>query len=277
MTEWTEGNIHVDDTAIHYHRTGGAGPPLLLLHGITDKGLCWTRVARDLADSYDVVMTDARGHGSSSRISDAFSIDTLANDAAAVIRALDLRRPAVFGHSMGAITAAVLAATHPDLVRAIVLEDPPIGDNLPVPTSDSQVWQSRWQALEVVRSLPRQERLVRAAADNPGWSEEEIVPWSDSKVEFDPAILQHAAMFRAVPWRDVLARIVCPVLLITGDPPCGAIVAPDVAEEASRLWQRGEVAHIPGAGHSIHRDRYDETMEEVRRFLASGAEAGIAS
>src|SRR5689334_12675033 len=128
MTEWKEGQINANGITIHYYRSGGdKKPSILLLHGITDSGQCWPRVAVDLEGSYDTIMTDARGHGHSSA-STEFSTALLADDAAAVIRALGLEKPYVWGHSMGAITAATLAATYPDLVRSVVLEDPPLRD-----------------------------------------------------------------------------------------------------------------------------------------------------
>src|SRR5438094_9163294 len=129
MTAWSEGNVQANGITIHYHRTGGGNKPsILLLHGVTDSGLCWSRVAHDLEGSYDVVMTDARGHGRSGGIATGFSTTILADDAAAAIRALGLEKPYLFGHSMGARTAATVAANYPDLVRAIVLEDPPLTD-----------------------------------------------------------------------------------------------------------------------------------------------------
>jgi N-formylmaleamate deformylase len=264
MAGWIEGKVTANGIGIHYRRTGGTGrPPILLLHGVTDNGPCWTRVARDLEGTYDVVMTDARGHGQSERIAGAFSIDLLAEDAAAVIRELGLEWPIVFGHSMGAITAAVLAADHLDLVRAIILEDPPIGDHLPPP--DTGAAKFEWFA--DLKTLPREERLARAFREQPGWAEEEIIPWSDSKVEFDIEVYRNLSAFRRVHWRDVLARIACPVLLLSGDAERGALVTPDVANEAGRLAKNLEGVRISGAGHCVHRDRYVESMQQVCGFL----------
>ena len=98
---------------------------------------------------------------------------------------------------------------------------------------------------------------------------EEIIPWADSKAEFNIDILEPAlaAFPNAAPWREIISRIECPILLITGDPELHAIVTPDVAQEATRLWKHGEMVHISGAGHNIHRDRYDETMAEFWAFL----------
>jgi N-formylmaleamate deformylase len=105
MAEWLEGEVYANGINIHYYRSDGSNKPsILLLHGITDSGQCWSRVAHDLEGSYDVIMTDARGHGRSGDIATGFSTTILADDAAAVIRALGLEKPYLFGHSMGART-----------------------------------------------------------------------------------------------------------------------------------------------------------------------------
>jgi N-formylmaleamate deformylase len=279
MTTWHEGNVQANAINIHYHRTGGNNKPyILLLHGITDSGLCWSRVAHDLEDSYDVIMTDACGHGHSGAFATAFSIALLADDAAAVIRALHLEKPSVFGHSMGAITAATLAAANPDLVRTVVLEDPPLMDKQLFQTNvDKALFQTGgeqqdqygWQWLFELRALPREERIARGFALNPKWAEEEIIPWADSKAELNIDILKpaFATVSNAAPWREVMSRIECPILLLTGDPELHAIVTLETAQEAAQLWKHGEVVHISSAGHNIHRDRYDETMAAVRAFL----------
>jgi pimeloyl-ACP methyl ester carboxylesterase len=278
MTAWSEGNVQANGITIHYYRTGDKNKPsILLLHGITDSGLCWSRVAADLEGSYDVIMTDARGHGHSGISAADVSIALLADDAAAVIRALGLQKPYLFGHSMGAITAATVAANYPDLVRAVVLEDPPLLDKPPsqtdinkalLVTNEEQPAQFGWQWLFDLRTLPREERIARGFALNPTWPEEEIIPWADSKAEMNIAILEPAlAAVNNFRWREIMAGIECPILLITGDPELGASVTPETAQEAAHLWKQGEVVHIAGAGHNIRRDRYAEMMAAVKAFL----------
>src|SRR3546814_18746705 len=66
MTRWTTGICQTNGVKIHYARTGGAKPPLVLLHGLTGNGACWTPLARAFEHEYDVLMPDARGHGNSS-------------------------------------------------------------------------------------------------------------------------------------------------------------------------------------------------------------------
>jgi len=269
MSEWSEGFIQANDLNIHYHRTGGTGKPsLILLHGVMDNGLCWTPVARDLQASFDVIMPDARGHGLTGGPLENFSYTQLADDVVALINALSLERPSLFGHSMGAMTALAVAASNTDLVRAIVLEDPPLMDetasksdgNMPTP----EVLHA-FQNILSLRTMSPEERLIAARKINPNWDEVELGPWSDSKVEFDQSIFQHLQV--TFPWREQLPAITCPILLVTGDPASGAIVTPGVAHETASLWRQGEVIQIQDSGHCIHRDRYAETMPQIQDFL----------
>ena len=105
MDNWTAGIVTDGAVPIHYYRTGKGDKPLLLLsHGFTDNGLCWTRVTQSLEAEFDIVMVDARNHGESGRaIGDSAD---LADDLASVILNLKLGPARLMGHSMGAGTVA---------------------------------------------------------------------------------------------------------------------------------------------------------------------------
>lgn len=88
----------------------GAGPPLALVHGITEARALWDQIVAPLAERYRVIRVDLRGHGESSPASSG-ALAELAGDVAAVIAALALERPALVGHSLGgAVVTAVAAA-----------------------------------------------------------------------------------------------------------------------------------------------------------------------
>ena len=70
-------------------------------------------------------MVDARYHGRSDAPEQACDTAVMADDLAGAIAALGLRAPIILGHSMGAMTALILAARYPELPGAIALEDPP--------------------------------------------------------------------------------------------------------------------------------------------------------
>ena len=62
LAHWIQNDLLVNGVRLHYYRTGhGDKPPLVLVHGFSDNGLCWTPVARDLEAEYDVIMPDMRG------------------------------------------------------------------------------------------------------------------------------------------------------------------------------------------------------------------------
>jgi pimeloyl-ACP methyl ester carboxylesterase len=58
MNKWTSDYFVSHGTKLHYYRTGGARPPLVFIHGITDDGLCWMPTAELLAETHDVVMVE---------------------------------------------------------------------------------------------------------------------------------------------------------------------------------------------------------------------------
>ena len=88
MPEWFSGDVVANGLNIHYARTGGDKPALVLSHGATDSGLCWTRVARALEADYDVIMPDARGHGLSDAPPSGYASRDRAADLASLIDAL---------------------------------------------------------------------------------------------------------------------------------------------------------------------------------------------
>src|SRR5262245_51477237 len=160
---WQSASIETTkDIYIHYLRTGGAKPPVILLHGFQTAGITWLRTAQALA-GYDVIMPDFRGHGLSSSIEHGFSAELLTEDIATLIRTLKLDKVFVAGHSMGGEIAGRLAAAHPELVRAVILVDPALHPfNLPpVDLDNPPMWlQPMVNALRSLKTQPHEQRLL---------------------------------------------------------------------------------------------------------------------
>ncbi len=274
---WETGQVEVNGVRIAYTRTGGAKPPLVLAHGVTDSGLCWSPVAQELASEYDVIMVDARGHGKSDAPENGYGPAEQAGDLAGLIQGLGLQHPAILGHSMGAATTLVLAGTYPELPGAILLEDPP-GWWMPARQGDTSDQDRRSGMRDWMLGLKRKTReelIAEQRTQTPGWSEAELGPWADAKLQLNPNV---ASVFdsggpAAVDWETVMRRIACPALLITADPEQGAIVTEEAADALRALIPQLQVAHIPGAGHNIRRDQPDRFLEVVRGFLTEHAMA----
>ena len=101
-------------------RVGGAGPPLLLLHGNPQTHVMWHRVAPTLAEHFTVVATDLTGYGKSSKPPSTadhvhYSKRAMARDQVAVMRKLGHRRFMVAGHDRGARVGYRMALDSPEI------------------------------------------------------------------------------------------------------------------------------------------------------------------
>jgi haloacetate dehalogenase len=133
---FTIGPVDLGDVTLHV-RHGGAGPPVLLLHGHPRTGATWHAVAaRLVAAGHSVVVPDLRGYGRSSKPPTTadhtpYSKRAMAGDVVRLMRGLGHERFAVAGHDRGSYVALRLALDHPDAVERLVLLDCiPISEHL---------------------------------------------------------------------------------------------------------------------------------------------------
>jgi pimeloyl-ACP methyl ester carboxylesterase len=191
----------------------------------------------------------------------------MAEDLAGVIIQLGLSRPAVLGHSMGAATALMLAGMQPQLIRAVLLEDPPAWwVTSSRPESDTARWAWMRARMVELKRKTREELIAEQRAASPSWSDAELRPWADAKLRFSFYAIDGVGPGR-VDWPAVLRRIRCPALLITADPALEAIVSEEDAAALKALAPQLRIAHIPEAGHNIRREQFAQYMEIVHTFL----------
>ena len=117
--------VHIDDTTLYYERNGH-GPAMLFVHGMCGHADVWADQADRLSDRYTCVRYDRRGHTRSNRGDAPLSVARHADDAAALIRTLDLAPCLLVGSSSGAVIALDVARRHGDLLRGVVLSEPPL-------------------------------------------------------------------------------------------------------------------------------------------------------
>lgn len=266
QNQWIQNTITIDDgIEIFYTRTGGDKPKIVLAHGITDSGLCWHQLASDLEANYDVIMYDAYGHGKSTRINPEKRFD-LAEDLHDLILALDLGKPGVIGHSMGAASAANFAAKYPDMLSLLVLEDPPWSDRKP---DENQVKThlKEWKERNLSAKQKTVKQLIKLKKkESPNWEEAILEPWAQAKLDFDPAVFDHRPV-KQIDWRVQAKAISVPTLIITGDNALGAIVTPKMGVEAIQLFDEAEFGHISAAGHCVRYEQYQPYLTMLKLFL----------
>jgi len=147
-------------------RKGGAGRPLLLIHGHPQTHAIWHRVAQELAKSHTVVMTDLRGYGDSSKPEGApnhlnYSKRTMALDQIEVMRHFGFAEFDVLAHDRGARVAHRLALDHPKAVKRLVLLD--IAPTLAMyEKTSNQFARAYWHWFFLIQPSPLPERLIQA-------------------------------------------------------------------------------------------------------------------
>ncbi len=267
-TQWKQENILINNSPLHYYRTGqGEKEPIILVHGFSDNGLCWTPVARELEKKYDVIMPDMRSHGLSARIGEEESID-MVSDLVNLIQSLGLSHPIVVGHSMGAMIAFQVGVRYPNLAKAMVLEDPPW--LLPQQGNDNK---SEETMMDWARKLPSQsieELETINRKDHPTWSDEMIHLMSESKKQFDPTfvdMLLRSLKRNRSEWLSTVGTICFPLLIITGNSELGGIVTSEITTRIHELNPKIQIKNIPDVGHLIRFDKFNEFMSTLLAFL----------
>jgi pimeloyl-ACP methyl ester carboxylesterase len=112
--------VEANGAALYYEEQG-EGAPLILIHGGLASSAQWLPVVSELAETHRVITPDSRGHGRSSNPAGELSYALIADDIAALIAALGLRRPVVGGWSDGGQVALELGARHPGAASALIV------------------------------------------------------------------------------------------------------------------------------------------------------------
>ena len=261
MTTWISGACDTNGVNVHYLRTGGAKHPIVLLHGLTGNGACWTPLARLLEGELDVVMPDARGHGGSSAPHHGYRYDDHASDVLGLIQGLTLSAPVLLGHSMGGMTAAVVAGRKTGIIRGVILVDPTfLSPERQREVRDSDVADQHRRALGTQKS----ELVAQAQARHPRRSPEIVELLTEARLKtrmgaFDVLTPPNPE------YREVVKAIDVPSLLVIGD--SSPVVTLQMANELRSLNPRVRIEQVRDADHGLPFEQPERLGEVVTSFL----------
>ncbi|WCB93585.1 hypothetical protein DSM104299_02298 [Baekduia alba] len=122
MPPSTSQQIELHGHPVTYHRVG-AGPAVLLVHGITSSSRTWRTVMPALAEHYDVIAPDLLGHGRSAKPRGDYSLGAYASGLRDLLVALEVPSATVVGHSLGGGVAMQFAYQFPERVERLALVD----------------------------------------------------------------------------------------------------------------------------------------------------------
>lgn len=290
---WSDGYVYANGARLHYYRAvpQAGKPAMIMVHGVSDNGLSWTTLTKDLQDSYDIYMIDARAHGLSDPLSDSDAGDTMVKDLVAFIGAMKLERPILMGHSMGAAIVMRLGATYPDLPRAVIMLDPGLprpvataGQAAPAPVArpaaaaapatpaparrpGSVSLFGAPDLLVAQNNDPYDALLAACGRQNVMWDLVDCQYWALSKQQYHGPYsqTQMAAMRGLTPPADALPRITAPALILKAD------ATPEVRQgdlAAAAVMKTGKLVHIEGSNHNLHHDKRARTVELLKTFLS---------
>lgn len=264
------------------------GPPVVLLHGISSCAATYDFLVPEVP-AHRVLRLDFRGHGHSDRTPGHYAVDDYAGDAAAVIEQLVGGPAVVIGHSLGGITAAHLAQQHPDLVTAVLLEDPPLyfGDKATFDATPFAVVFpliraaiDQWHADGVDAASIAAALAVTPSMTGQGTMGDENQPdalaaFGTGFAALDTTVYDPVFNGEALGGYDVDRPIPVPGIVLQPDRELGAAFFDEHAAALAATSPAIEVVRIRGVGHLIHDSRTHRAtyVDEVRRFLDTHAPA----
>ncbi len=251
----TEHTLDTGTVSINYAEGPKSGPTLVLVHGITAHWQLFRPIVPTLAQRWHLVAMDLRGHGGSGHVPGRYGLLDYASDVMALICHLDDGPVVVIGHSLGAMTGIALASEHPDAVRALVLEDPPLGAFSGRPLGDRSL--RHFIAMrDLAQAKPPPDEMVRILTEREPGLDPEVVQWRARRLlQLDPDALTTIIENRAIDNFDLadrLRRVACPTLLLQGNPDRGGALSAAEASWAQSLLQRGTLVFMPDVGHGLH-------------------------
>ena len=275
---FTEATAEVNGVRLHYVR-GGAGEPLVLLHGWPQTWYEWHRLMPQLAEHYSVIAPDMRGFGDSAKPATGYDTRTLAEDIHQLVRHLGFDRIRLVGHDIGLMVAYAYAAAYPAEVQKLVLLDAPIPGIEP---TWSQVKASLWHfGFHATPGLPEQllagnERAYLSFFYSNFAGDHQTSQFTAAEVDefvrayaapgaLGPSLEPYRAFAASAAQNLVSARtkLPMPVLALGGEHTFGAHIVALVQAVATDV--RG--GSVPNAGHWLAEENPAYLLAQLLAFL----------
>jgi pimeloyl-ACP methyl ester carboxylesterase len=269
-----EQTFDTGEVALSYAEGAAAGPPLVLVHGITNRWQSWLPGLGDAALRWHIHAIDLRGHGRSGRAAGAYRGIDYAHDIVSLLGQRVAGPAAIVGHSLGAIAAIAAAAEAPEAVRAIVLEDPPLAPYRHQSMAERPE-HATFSALRDLIDAPGtvDELAARLAAHYPRMDAAGLRYRAASLRRVDPEVLAFALddtrRREGYDLDGLLRKIACPALLLVGNVALGGVLEDGDARHAAKLMSRCTVVPLSQCGHGIHRELPVVFWRHVLEFLES--------
>ena len=282
----------VDGLSLNLVDWGGAGPPLLLLHGYGHGAHLWDTFIPELIPHYHVLALDSRGHGRSDHDPEfRYHNAAVARDLEAVAEHLELKEAVVVGHSQGGLAAIRLAGRHPECVQRLVLAETAPDGSARSGTRDSlrllqPIYETEAEYAKILGELYPELRTeaVQSIAhhflktqDDGGFSprlDPRFLRGSSKKSAERRGGFDREAWARKEEGRfwHYLAKVACPTLVLRGEL---SPMLPEIAlhRMCDTIGSGSQARTLTGAGHALMLDNPDEFYDALNSFALDRAPA----
>ncbi len=246
-----------------------------MIHGFGEGSYVWDRVLPAIASRYDAIAPDLRGHGDSAWDAEArYDVQTHIEDVVHVIRALDLRRLVLVGHSMGGEIAVHVAAQCADRIAGLVIVDfgPSLNpEGIAMVRAEIEAANRVYSSVEEYASWLSKRRplIAKDVLLSLAQCALRAHPGEGFRLKVDPAITrsqcrQSNAASDAGLW-SLLSRMEWPVLVVRGAG--SAVLSRNVAERMIEIMPDARLETVPAAGHGVILDNPKGFEAAIRPFL----------
>jgi pimeloyl-ACP methyl ester carboxylesterase len=270
-----------DGVVFAYDDTGRGGrTPLVFLHGLSSARSTWAGFVKAFATEHRVLTLDHRGHGESAHAPGTYTLDHYGPDAAEFCERVVGEPAVLIGHSLGGVIAHTVAWSRPDLVRGVLLEDPPlfVGKRGPGDDSFTTIFTLMRQVISDLQSrhapLEEYETLMASAPNRTGngtmadlFGEEGTRAQARAMARLDPQIYTAAIDGTGLAGAAPEARLSCPIRLLRADPALGPAFTAEDEVRFREANPHAVVTEVQGASHLIHDEQPERVLSEVRALL----------
>ena len=264
-----------------YFRKFGAGPPLIIVHGLYGSSDNWIRIGRSLGRHFEVVIPDQRNHGRSPH-SEQHNYELLRADLLEFMDRQSIERAVLLGHSMGGKTVMFFAASYPDRINGLVVVDIAprsysFQPGIQVPTTDHMHMIRALEKLDLSRIKKREEadRELSVHIESPRVRQFLLKNLQrDANGQFMwklnleairndlPRILEGLNESEFEQGRQITGF---PILFIKGEK-SNYILDSDI-QLIHKIFPFAEVVSIPDAGHWLHVEKGEVLIQEIVNFI----------
>lgn len=262
---------------LNYLDDGSASAePMVMLHGGAWRWQEYLPLIPTLSQRWHIYAMDLRGNGRSGWVAERYRLEDFTEDTVAFTKQLGAP-VVVVGHSLGGAIALMTAARFPEKVKALIIEDTVLTlENYKRIIESSRDMYGLW--LDLKKSVQSEKELYLALSekyrDYPGVTSQWILFFAGCLWQLDPtyfnALLYDFDGFtKGYDYKQILAKIKCPILFIRGEVRLGAVMT-----EGEILWLKKNFSNvrygqINGVGHLLHLEDQGKNLvlKEMMAFL----------